>query len=58
VRDERPTYKLNEQEKDWTAHKFMVLLVATLAVAVGIIVAMANASYDRPGNWTGFSTSR
>jgi hypothetical protein len=57
VRDERPTYKLNEQEKNWTAPKFMMLLVVTLIVAIGAIVTMANLSYDRPGNWFGFSTS-
>ena len=30
-RDARPTYKLNEQEASWTAHKFMGLMVVTLA---------------------------
>jgi len=44
-RDARPTYQLNEQERSWTAPKFMVLLAATLVVAIGIIVAAANASY-------------
>ncbi len=58
MRDERPTYQLNEQEKSWNAPKFMMLLVATLVVAVGTIVTLANLSYDRPGNWTGFSTTR
>jgi hypothetical protein len=45
LRDERPTYKLNEQEKAWTAPKFMALLVVTLVVAIGIIWTAANASY-------------
>lgn len=35
---------LDEQEKTWTANKFMVLLVATLAVALTVIITAANAS--------------
>ena len=54
-RDERPKYKPNEQELAWNAPKFMVLLVATLAAAIFVIVTAANASYDRSGGWTGFS---
>ena len=44
-RDERPTYALNEQEKAWTAPKFMGLLVGTLLIAIALIVAAANASH-------------
>ena len=43
-RDNRPTYKLNEQEVSWTAHKFIGLGVVTLLVAIGIILTAANAS--------------
>lgn len=51
IRDERPTYQLNEQEKSWTAHKFMILMAVTLLAAIGAIMAAARASYDGLPFW-------